>query len=202
MASIGSGCIYYQSAAANDYIYVCGEDHGLYIVDITLPTDPEFVGKFGGSGPIPDLAIENQYLYAAGGRIRIYDITNPLAVTGFNEFNSREHSRLEAHNGLLFANITDVYPPLLVIYDVTDPANPELQSATEINGRMEDCVFSDPYVYIGTEYPGSWLQILDVSDPTAPLSVGEFQNYFDITRVALQGQYVHFVDEDCKSQCI
>ena len=185
----------FQSAAVNDYIYVCGGDLGLFIVNIHDPTAPVEARRYGGSGPVSDLGMENQYLYAADGRLRIYDITDPLAITGFDVFNAYQHSRLEAFNGYLFANITDVYPPRLVIFDVTDPAHPELQSATEINGRMEDCVFSDPYVYIGSDYPGGWLQILDVSDPTAPLSVGEYQNTIYIHRVALQGQFLHFVDE-------
>ena len=188
----------FQSAAVTGYLYICSEDAGLFIMNISNPTTPTKVGTYGGSGPVHDLGMENQYLYAADDRLRIYDITDPLAITGFDRFNAYQHSRVEAHNGLLFANITDVYPPRLVIYDVSDPAHPELQSATEINGRMEDCAFSNPYVYIGSEYPGGWLQILDVTDPTAPLSVGEFQNTIYIHRVALQGQYLHFVDEFSK----
>jgi len=183
------------SAAINSTVFITGEDRGLHIVDMSNPALPVEVGRSGGSYQVTDLGIENNRLFATDRRIHIFDVTNPESISRINVFNYAWNNRVEVNNGYLFASTGNYYPPEQLIFDVSDPSNPNLISITEISGVMQDCVFVDHYAYLGVS---KGIEILDITNPAAPINVGSLQTYLDVWRVAVQDDYLYLVDDGAR----
>jgi hypothetical protein len=108
--------------------------------------------------------------------IDVSDPGNPVSVGGFGQ-----HSRYDAYdiyvaNNYVYMASEDGW---LDIFDVSDPANPQLVSSTHTSmGRANDVYVVGNLAYVtgdGRRYtPGWYLDIFDISDASNPTLVGTY----------------------------
>ncbi len=105
----------------DNIVYVANGNSGLYIIDVSDPTNPTFKGSYDTSGTANDVWIENNYAYVADGEsgIQIIDLFAKQAPTNITLSNNAiaENQALEQVIGNLSsvdANIGDVFVYSLV----------------------------------------------------------------------------------------
>jgi hypothetical protein len=73
----------------------------------------------------------------------------------------------------------------LYIVDITDPSAPTLKTTYTLRGNPRSVVVSGKYAYLSYNTPSADIEIIDISNPLAPLPVGS------ITSAGLNGIWVH-----------
>ncbi len=100
---------------------------------------------------------------------------------------------LDAANGFVF-----VAAARLEVVDVGNPALPDIEGTLDILGAT-DVIVSGQYAYVADRFPVYGLNVVDVSDPSAPASVGTVQLFFGSeggSSLAVSGQYVFLTWQD------
>ncbi len=180
----------------------------LQIIDVTDPTNPNFVGQFGDESIRIDaegIDIQNDYVYLAckfaGLKILdISDLTNPIKVGEY--VTERAITQVIIIGD--FAYLKEGSHSL-VILDVSDPTNPvkvsEYQtfevSEEEIDfttNFIREIFAQENYLYIVTY---NCLLILDVSNPETPEAVGVYthEDYIRSAYVVDEIAYIAYKNE-------
>ncbi|MDP8205443.1 MAG: T9SS type A sorting domain-containing protein [Candidatus Electryonea clarkiae] len=176
VAKVDTGADEFHAIEIHDGIaYVASGITGLRVLDLTDPVEPVEIGCLETDGQAIDLEIVGDYVYLADGRagFKIIDISSPeepQLESSFTEIDTRNRKVIEnvkVSDNIAFLEYTyddDGWDTMLVI-DVTDPAEPELISyiVDFLHIRCYEAV--DSFLYI---ISGSYLNILDVSDPEDP----------------------------------
>ena len=64
--------------------------------------------------------------------------------------------------------------PDFVIFDISDPDNPSLESSLNLSGGPEDVMVVGDYAYVASDSNSQELQIIDVSNPSSPSLEGSY----------------------------
>ncbi|MHA2250520.1 MAG: LVIVD repeat-containing protein [Candidatus Kariarchaeaceae archaeon] len=195
-----------------DLLYVADWDHGLEIIDISIPSIPAEEAQFPQYTNASHMyANENRlYLFYSLG-LEIIDISdqyNPISIGTIknSSFNSGEHADL-IHEA--FANVNAIfnwqsfgnfevkdnvlYLPSwdngLLIFDISDPSNLVLLNQYSSGGKTNDIQIIDNVAYL-TEWDGG-IKVIDISDPENPVELSE---YFD-GGSTVEGLYVGFAHD-------
>ncbi len=65
------------------------------------------------------------------------------------------------------------------IYDLTDITNPTLTGTfTPDGGGSHNCIVEGDYLYVSGNHGNGGLEIVDISNPAAPVEVGQFQPFY------------------------
>jgi len=163
---------------AYPYVYVAGALNGLYVVDATDPTDPQFVSQID----VPDMRVGSAFAFGdllllTGSEQRVhalYDITDPIdpqpVLGGRFESRTGDGTAVEAYhtnlagNLALFARKEGGGGP--IVYDVTDPSNPTLHGEFHIEGHSGGYIFHDEgFLFTGDSNAS---HIVDYRDPANP----------------------------------
>ncbi len=152
-----------------NYAYLSITD-GFDIVDITDPTVPFRVGGFKGflfNTPF-DIAVRDNFLLAANyDGLTVYDITdpeNPVIDTIFEtEYTTRGMAVVDTTAYL----VTDT---AFHIISISDPTNLYLIGTGDCRGRDIEVLGESAVIATIGQVDG--VHVYDISDPTAPLSVG------------------------------
>lgn len=158
------------------------------ILDMSDPANPRRVSGTSTMGRVNSMRVEGNYAYLAEstrwtgtnllGALEIFDIrtpTNPVHVATFDTAGSATSVDFSGGFSYLADGVTDMQA-----IDVSDPANPLLVGTYKSDASSNDC---------GIEYRGpgtliqvidnfaysagvSGLHVLDISDPSHPMSVG------------------------------
>lgn len=161
---------------AYPYVYVAGALNGLYVVDATDPTAPEFVTQVD----IPDMRVGSAFvagdlLLLTGSEQRVhalYDITNPVdpqpIAGGRFESKTADGTAVEAYhtnlvgNLALFARKEGGGGP--IVYDITDPSAPAYHGEHFLEGQSGGYVFYDEgFLFTGDSNAA---HIVDYRDPS------------------------------------
>jgi hypothetical protein len=161
--------------------------------DVNSPMDSrnmDFVGQIGGINSV--VVLQGNYAYInEGSRLAILDISNP------------EIPILIAKSGLLPAVITAiavsgnyafVAAQGLNVFDVSDPANPELVFQANTPWTVRNLSISGNYIFLANL--GAGLMILDVSEPTTPVQVSVYDPHGRINDVITINSHSFLVDEN------
>jgi hypothetical protein len=143
---------------SGDFAYICNDNSGLLVVDISEPEDPSIVATYSGGGALSDVKISGNLAYLVSGTtdpvLRILDIstsTNPFEIGSVNGFPS-------GWNKLAFSGTTcyvagrtsDTY-----VVDVSDPTNPQIiRSLPYSDGECRDISIFGSYLYEGRRLHG------------------------------------------------
>jgi hypothetical protein len=158
------------------------------IIDVSDPANPQRVGGTNTMGRVNSMRVEGNHVYLAEstrwtgtnllGTLEIVDIgtpTNPVQVATFDTAGSATSVDVSGGFAYLADGVTDMQ-----VIDVRDPANPQRVGTYKSDAASNDC---------GIEYRGpgtliqvidtfaysagiSGLHVLDISDPSHPMSVG------------------------------
>jgi hypothetical protein len=144
---------------------------GVRVVDVSNPAAPAVLTTFDTPGGAIDVEWVGSHVYVAdaGGGLRILDASDPAnpveisALAGIDTVN-----RVEVADGFAYvlANVSGSQDRFWVI-DVSDPANPDPRGSLLRPLGMVDLRIHGDLVYVG----GSG-GVIDVSDPDAPVRIG------------------------------
>ena len=171
-------------AADGDYAYLCGNllgsdpSNGLYVIDVSSPTQPTRVGTLDGLGWVPDIHVSDHYVFIADYDIGLHvvSVTNPanpilattLVVPGtpYGVFASGNYVYLTTE-WTEWAEWQGLH-----IIDITNPLSPSIVGSLPTADRAMDVHVIGNYAYVAADSAG--LRIIDISTPSQPVEVGHF----------------------------
>ncbi len=122
----------YDIVVTNGYAYVADGTHGLKILSLSQPEDPELVGSYATSGSAQGVEVDGNYAYVADAEkgLFIVDITNPSDPTLASSLEISAY-KVDVEGG--FAYLASVSNGLSVV-DVSDPSDPVEATSFDGNG--------------------------------------------------------------------
>jgi hypothetical protein len=150
-------------------VYIAAGAEGLQIIDASNPTQPRLLSTYAPAQDTLDIQVVGNLAYIADGRngLRIFDVVNPVfpLLRGSADTPGSANS-IEVIGSLAY--IADGDSGLL-IFDVSNPANPHVVGSAETLGSAFELQVVNNIAYIAVyTTDGSDLQVIDVSQPSAP----------------------------------
>jgi hypothetical protein len=160
-------------AVVGRYAYVGGSD-GLTVVDVSNPEAPKQVGCCKLPGPASDIALSGGIAYIATRQsgLWVVDITDPKAPTEVGSYQPRLSVRPTAKKGEHWGPVVE---------------------CVAVAGKLAYVTLNS--VPKGKDAWRSVLQVLDVSNPKAPVELGSFTKGDLFLGVALAGKYAFVADK-------
>lgn len=179
-------------AVVGNYAYVVSNmEGGLYIFDVSDPSNPVKVSFYDSPGYPMGVTVAGNYAYLAGGDsdgLRIIDISNPSTPIETGVFFTPGMPISVDVSGN-YAYVTETSG--LQIIDVSDPSSPKEVGYFDTGDLAWDVGIAGNYAYVAAGYKG--LRIIDISNPTAPTEIG-FHKTTNAFGVAVDGNYVYLAD--------
>lgn len=179
-------------AISGNYAYVLDGSGKLLILNITNPASPTFVSIFnvGWYGAGPDIAVSDNYAYIADNTgLVIVDISTPSSPVLAASYNPSPY-RLTFDLAIVDKYVYLATIDGIDIVDVIDPFSPKSVCKYDIYATSIDVV--DKYAYVSSMNPN--IVILDVSNPSSPNLVGNYNTAGGPCDVAVEGNYVYVAD--------
>jgi hypothetical protein len=178
-------------AVAGDFAYATTYSTGLHIYDVSDPSEPSEVGFYNPLYYYPTVVeVSGNYAYVGGSPgLSIVDVSNsttPQQVASLPIPGTITGMTIAGNYVYLLASLR------LHIVDITDPMTPIALSSTAI-GDAPDLAVAGDHAYIAAEDYG--LTILDVSTPSAPVFVGQYDTSGYALDVEVSGIYAYVADE-------
>ncbi len=190
-----------------DYAYFAADRNGLVIVNISDPTQPVEVGCFNDGGSAWDLALKGSLAFVTDSEttLEIINITNPQNPVKVSHFEDEVYDDMRglsiilngsfaylgtSHYGLFILNIVDIAHPVRISHyfggtmPIRDEGNDEI---------VRGVFISEQYVFEAAVYNG--LYILDVSNPSVPILLGQYTTINFLYGVFLHETYLYLQDE-------
>ncbi len=157
-------------AAEGDLAYVALDDQGLQIVDLIDPDNPFLAGLLAPTERTVGVAVSGSYAYTldssgGNGLLHIVDVSDefyPTVVRSVTLPESGDH--IAVSDGYAFVETGNHF----LVVDVSEPTNPFLAAQADM-GSTGDMLLDGALVFLGND---GGLEIIDVSDPTAPRGLG------------------------------
>jgi hypothetical protein len=186
-------------AIAGDYAYVANLA-GMWVLDISDPTDPTYAGRFFTPGYAYGVAISGNYAFVAvsDSGLSVIDITDPTSPTLAGGCDTPGHAFGVAISGN-YAYVADGYDGGLQVVDIADPTSPALAGNYDTPGTARSVAVSGDYAYV-VDYAG--LQVIDISEPTSPTLAGNYDTPDYARDIAISGNYAYVADEASGLQII
>ena len=177
----------------DDVAYWGAGNHGLVMVDVSDPLNPEGI-SYAGECFISPRYPEGTYDWARGATakgnlaflgdnrvgLRIFDITVPTAPVEVGFYSLAEENAGEVWQPLISDDGTRAYIGYqragFIILDISDPTNPtkigeyDVGTANVLAGA--GLALRDNLIYLPDEKIGGTLHIIDITDDTDPDSIG------------------------------
>jgi hypothetical protein len=178
-------------AAGNVVVYAprsMGASNMVSMMDVSDPQNPVNMGHYTCPFMTNDLDVQDHYAFVAcwWDGFRILDFSNPAQPTqvahGFGWVNGAVPGEeycyvqaLDAEGDYLYLIDYKPFPDEdtkgLYIFDISQPGNPQLVSRyADLQSSGYDVRVQDGYAYVADNLGG--LEVIDVSDPLNPASVG------------------------------
>ena len=207
-----AGNLPYDLFIQGNYIYVVHQAGGsadMRVFDISNPRSPQNVATVP-AGTQARVFAQDQYVYVVSKQdstLQIFDVSNPRAPasvatvpTGY----SPEH--IFVRGSYAYVGSTGAYSiggqqfggPVLQIFDVGNPRSPVLATTlpSVFGGTGLDA--QGTYLYYlqysgGTPgyAPGGGVEVIDIADPRAPVSVKKLDMQYSPWSFAIAGQYMY-----------
>ena len=179
-----------------EYLYVLDKynDTGFQIFDITNPAEPAPAGIFSDNTDFDSFTLDPDttfaYISYVTGDFVVLDVTDPanLSVVGINNIGRMEV--MDIQDDIIYG----LYNGLRVI-DVSNPQFPVQISYLESGLNDYDVCVDGDYVY-AAKGPDD-LEIVDISDPTAPFIASGYSGVFTSARaVDVDNERAYILDSD------
>ncbi|AKF80737.1 hypothetical protein MFUL124B02_15425 [Myxococcus fulvus 124B02] len=183
-----SSDVYNDLVVHGTLAYVASQKSGLVIYDVANPEQPTLLRSLTDpSVEVGSLALNGNLLFAASpapnGEVLVFDVTTPLQPKLLDRYFIEGAEPL---NGEVPFDVVSVGNRLYVsnwtfgvsVSDITTPSAPKLLGrfgGTASRSLAVGSVNERPLVFSGGEDWGSFVSVLDVSNPASTLQVGEFR---------------------------
>lgn len=164
------------------YIYCCGTDVGLVILDLANPTAPTLIttytDQYVHEVTAQDGLAHFSEIYA--GNFRVVDVSNLPTLTTLDVLTTPAHFTHSStvNEGDTLVGVTDeVRGAKFVLYDISDPTN-IVQRSTFIenpDGILHNVVLTNDVVQLSAYAEG--YVALDVKDPDHPIRLGSYDTF-------------------------
>ena len=175
----------------NAIMYVCGgrvlnEWNELSLFSIEEPQNPIFLGKYDDVGYIHDIYVIDNIGYLNAGDNGLYivdfsDVENPSILGSLTDYPDKgyNHSGWLNSTGSTYIFADENHGYEMKICDVSNPneitVNTTFLSNIDSESMAHNLIIKDNYVYVSHYHDGLW--IWDISDPSNPIEVGNFDTY-------------------------
>ena len=180
----------------NAIMYVCGgrvlnEWNELSLFSIEEPQNPIFLGKYDDVGYIHDIYVIDNigYLNAGDNGLYIVDFSGwtneanqyPQILGSLTDYPDKgyNHSGWLNSTGSTYIFADENHGYEMKICDVSNPneitVNTTFLSNIDSESMAHNLIIKDNYVYVSHYHDGLW--IWDISDPSNPIEVGNFDTY-------------------------
>lgn len=167
---------------------------GLWIVDVSDPTDPFELARIGTDYTVEAVAVAGDYIYTAyANTFRIIDIRDPanpveVGTVGLG-FSGVDKITLSGEFAYLVIGLGDI-----VSIDISNPVDPQLLSVYRTEDHAADLAVAGQYLYYTDRAAGIW--VMDVTDPANPVEVGSYNTMDQMTAVVAGGDYAYVADRE------
>jgi len=157
--------------AINNYAYFTSKN-GLYIVDISNPSNPQNLGSVNGTNNfiLENLDADNNVLAVAAHEdgVLLYDIVNPENLQLQSTIISNNAWGVRLKNG--YAYIADELH--VKIYDISNSSNPIFINQIETSNAVKDIALTESFMYVALGSDG--VNIYNFSDPENPIFLDNY----------------------------
>tara|TARA_B100001250_G_scaffold257058_1_gene221301 strand:+ start:852 stop:2210 length:1359 start_codon:yes stop_codon:yes gene_type:complete len=157
--------------AIDDYAYFTSKN-GLYVVDISNPSNPQSLGSVNGTSNfiLENLDADNNILAVAAHEdgVLIYDISNPENLQLRSTINTTNAWGVRLKDG--YAYIADEL--FVKIYDISNSLNPIFINQIETSNAIKDIALTDSFMYIALGSDG--VDIYDFSNSENPVFLDNY----------------------------
>ena len=185
-----------------NYAYVGTSGSGLYVINITDPTNPFIVGNYDAPVNVWGVYIVENYAYISSDYttwgLLIINITNPLNPTleGFCDTPAPSYG-LHVVGNYAYVTFCEGFGygegTGLKVIDITDPKNPiSVYTYYTIDYTYDVYILND-YAYIA-EYEFGGLEIINITDPKNLNHVGRYDTLGRAKGVYVEGNYAYIAD--------
>lgn len=171
------------------HVLFTNELNGVQVVDVSTPTEPRIVQTVANIDEAYGLALDGNWLYVAvrGVGLQVVRNTDPATAEevatltipdtwSYNVDVESDYAYVVAQSGL-------------VIIDVSDPTRPSEVAALPTMERQWDIAVSGDMAYIGSDWAGSGLRVVDISTLASP-SLGAHLDIGDTDYVQVFGDWL------------
>jgi hypothetical protein len=184
-----------------NFLFTAIGEQGVGIADISYPTEPDIRLQFPTIGYAYGLttSADSNYLFVAGGEmgLSIYNISDfqegfgNYPLTGWCDApGDAEAIAIDESKSLAFLACGTAG---LQIIDYADTANMFIAGSYDSSGYAKDLILDNNRVYLSAQLGG--LQIIDVSDHTAPKLLGAVETKYALGS-DMDENYIYLADED------
>lgn len=164
----------------------------LYSVVITNATNPVLAGATAAGQTNHDIDVEGPYAYILtepNERVLVFNITNPFSPFQVHNFLSGGNTpdRLLTHGNYLYSG---AHSAGLGIADITDPPDTYSLEYDGLRSSFHCMAAQGDSLYLGETHN---VKIVDISTPTAPVTVGTIDATGRTSGITVQGRYVYIV---------
>ncbi|UCG31125.1 MAG: T9SS type A sorting domain-containing protein [candidate division WOR-3 bacterium] len=182
--------------AFGTYAYIANGDSGLYIMNISDPTNPYEIGHHPAFFVVDiDIAWPYVYLLQSDGDIgglRVINVSDPT--------NPQEVAWCHIPGGAVHMQIVDTliyvasYFMDLTVISVANPLNPSIIGSCYIlsTGLGYDVDVKGDYAYLADDAGG--LRVIDISNASNPVEIGYYINPEHAWAIEVLGSYAYVVD--------
>ena len=157
--------------AIDDYAYFTSKN-GLYVVDISNPSNPYSLGRVDGTNNfiLENLDADGNLLAVAAHEdgVLLYDISNPQNLELRSTIGASNAWGVRLRGG--YAYIEDEL--FVNIYDISDNSNPIYINQVETSNAVKDIALTESFMYVALGSDG--VDIYDLSDPENPLFLDNY----------------------------
>jgi hypothetical protein len=167
---------------------------GQRLVDVSDPTAPRLAGFLPAPETYAEAVISGDRAFVPAlvddlGGIVVFDISDPFAPTEVGSASLMDSPAAMIPVESMLATIIHTGTSSFVgfaILDIRDLENPSVLGSVELTGGTpRSLAVEEGFAFVGVQgypwaYPGfySSLQIVDISEPSSPVVVGEMRGYF------------------------
>jgi len=157
--------------AIDNYAYFTSKN-GLYVVDISNPSNPQSLGRVDGTNNLilENLDADNNMLAVAAHEdgVLLYDISNPQNLELRSTINSENAWAVRLKDG--YAYIADEL--IVNIYDISNSSDPVFINQIETSNAIKDIALTQSFMYVALGSDG--VDIYDLSNLESPIFLDNY----------------------------
>lgn len=157
--------------AIDNHAYFTSKN-GLYVVDISSPSDPQSLGRVDGTNNLilENLDADNNLLAVAAHEdgVLLYDISDPQDLELRSTIISENAWGVRLKDG--YAYIADEL--IVKIYDISNSSDPVFINQVETSNAIKDIALSESFMYVALGSDG--VDIYDLTNPESPIFLDNY----------------------------
>ncbi|MDP4092773.1 MAG: S-layer homology domain-containing protein [Bacillota bacterium] len=173
-------------------LYAAAGGAGLYIIDISSPTQPKEMGSYTSAGFAESLAVKGNTAYLANGSegLQILDISNPEQPVSLGQVYKGKYAfgvAVSGNNAYIAASDDG-----LLVADISDRNSPKELAVYDTPGIARGVLIDGKYAYVADDWKG--VAIIDITDPAKPNAAYEIPTAGRAYGLALHEKYLYIAD--------